>query len=69
VADAAWNRLAGAAVLMVRSGFTSKALGIYNRTAPFAGFPTIVALREDRADIGGAIVHVKPDGFGVLLTG
>lgn len=68
-ADAAWSRLAGAGVLMTRKGLIGKALGIYNRTAPFAGFPTIVALRDDVVDIGGAIVHVKPDGFGVLLTG
>lgn len=68
-ADAAWSRLAGAAVLMIRNGLIGKALGIYNRTAPFAGFPTIVALRDDVVDIGAALVHVKAEGFGVLLTG
>lgn len=62
-------RLVGAAVLMVRGGHAAKAVGVFNRTAAFAGFPTIVALRDDVLDIAGAIVHVKPDGFGVLLTG
>lgn len=61
--------LTGAAVLMIREGQSAKAVGLFNRTAIFLGFRGIVALRDDILDIGSAIVHVKPDGFGVLLTG
>jgi hypothetical protein len=67
--DTMHSRLMGAALLMTRAGQASKAVGIFNRAAAFQGFRGIVALRDDVLDIGQALVHVKPEGFGVLLTG
>jgi hypothetical protein len=67
--DLAHARLMGAALMMIRAGQASKAVGIFNRTAIFLGLRGIVALRDDVFDIGGALVLVKPEGFGVLLTG
>lgn len=66
--DALLNRLVGSVLLMMRHGQTAKAVAVFNRAAAFAGYTAIVALREDLFDIGGVIVHVKPDGVGVILT-
>lgn len=66
--DPIYARLLGAAVLMARHGQTGKAVGMFNRTAAFAGYDPIVALRADLLDVQSALVHVKADGVGVLLT-
>jgi hypothetical protein len=62
------NRLMGAVVLMMRGGQTAKAVGMFNRAAPFAGYRPIVALRDDLADIGDVLVLVKSGRVEVLLT-
>lgn len=66
--DALLARLIGSAVMMARGGHAAKAVGFFNRAAAFAGYGSIVALREDLFDIGGTLVLVKPEGVGVLPT-
>ena len=66
--DPVLNRLVGALVMMMRGGQTGKGVAVFNRAATFYGYPSIVALRHDLADIAGTIVHVKPDGVGVLVA-
>lgn len=67
-ADDAHDRMAGAAVLMVRAGNAAKAVEFYNRWAAFAGYPGIRLLRAHPVvlDLEGLIVEACGDAMEVL---
>lgn len=67
--DPAHNRAVGAAVLMLASGNTIKACGLYNRWAAFSGYPGIKLISSAPAiiDMNEAVVSVRDGDMEVLL--
>lgn len=66
--DDTHDRMAGAAILMVRAGHPVKAVEFYNRWATFAGYPAIRLLRKHPIviDLEGIIVEARPTEMEIL---
>ncbi len=56
--DEAHDRAVGASFLMARHGFMSKAIGVYNMWAIFAGYAQIHALSETIVDVQDGLVEL-----------
>jgi hypothetical protein len=67
--DEAHDRYVGATVEMMQAGQVAKALGFYQRWAPFAGYAPIslIATNPVVIDIQDAILALKGDDFDVIL--
>lgn len=66
--DAAHDRAAGAAYLMIQAANTGKGVAFYNRFAVFAGYATIAALSQNVVDIRDAVVEVYEGEMRVLTV-
>lgn len=64
--DEAHDRAVGAAVLMIRGGQESKAVGFYTRWALFAGYQTFEQVGPSLFDVREAIVEVSEGQMRVL---
>lgn len=66
--DDTHDRMAGAAILMVRAGQPRKATDVYNRWATLAGYVPVVLLREHPIvmDLDGIVVEARGSEMEVL---